>query len=107
MPSMVRLRELDSRAWSTATWTAPFTTQLVLGALITISWLLGKHLSDTHEFRLFLIGTAVTIFLTAVTAILLLTSKSSRAHGLAVSVVGSSAVVIVGAVVYGFWIMQW
>lgn len=42
MSTITRLRSLDSRAWTAATWTAPFTVQLVLGAMFIVLWLLGK-----------------------------------------------------------------
>ena len=47
MTVLARFNGLDSRVWSTATWSAPFTTQLVLALVIATSWLLGKWLPGT------------------------------------------------------------
>jgi len=36
MSTIARLRDLDSRAWTAATWAAPFTIQLVLGVMFLV-----------------------------------------------------------------------
>ncbi|MGV0738070.1 hypothetical protein ABQF35_15110 [Mycobacterium syngnathidarum] len=69
--------------------------------------LLGKQHFGLHGSALFL-TIAVIIMLAALLASgSLLISQSSRAHGLALSVTGSSAVVLLGGMVYGFWIIGW
>lgn len=107
MPHLARLSDLDARAWSTATWTAPFMTQLILCVMFALWWLLGKRPFELHGFALFSIIALVITIAAALAAIPLLTSQSSRAQGLAMSIAGSSAVVVLGGIVYGFWIIRW
>lgn len=107
MPNIVRLPNLDSRVWSAAIWAAPFITQLILGAVIVTSWMFGKWVDRLHGFGLFVVGFSVTAMVSAVAVGMLLTSRSPRAHGFAVSIAGALAVVLLGGVVYGFWIIQW
>jgi hypothetical protein len=107
MTSIPRLRDLDARVWSTATWAAPFTIQVVLGVAIAILWLLGKYLSNVHGFAQYVSGAAATLLLSAAVSILLFRSGSPRAQGLAISIVGSFVVAAIGGVVYGFWIVGW
>lgn len=107
MTVLARFNGLDSRVWSTATWSAPFTTQLVLALVIATSWLLGKWLTGTGALLLFVVGAAVTFVLCAVLCAVLARSASSRARGLALSVAGSFVVVLVGGFVYGFWVLAW
>jgi hypothetical protein len=105
MPSFAQLRDLDSRAWSTATWTIPFITQLDLAAVIVIAWLLGKRI---HEgFALFLISVTVTTLMSVVAVGFLLRSPSPRAHGVAISIIGTSLIVAAGGLLYGTWILRW
>lgn len=106
MTALARLRDLDSRAWSTATWSAPLMTQLVLALIIVVSWVLGKFFPGSGAV-LFLASAAAAFVVCAVVAVSLAQSKSSRAHGIALSVVGSYAVVLVGGIIYGFWILRW
>ena len=40
----------------------------------------------------------------AISGVLLLTSRSSRGSGLAVSLAGSATVVLIGGVIYAFWV---
>ncbi|OLO99891.1 hypothetical protein BVU76_23550 [Mycolicibacterium porcinum] len=101
------MADLDARAWSTATWTAPFITQLVLGVVFTIWWLLGKQLFELHGLALFLAIAVIVTLAAVLTTVSLLISPSSRAHGLAISVAGSSAVVLLGGMLYGFWVIRW
>lgn len=107
MQLSVRLSDLDSRAWSTATWASPFTTQLVLAGLIAISWLFGKAPTALHGFASFLAGAATTFLLCLVATVLLFSSSSSRARGIGISILGSFVIVLIGGIVYGFWIIQW
>lgn len=107
MTVLARFNGLDSRVWSTATWSAPFTTQLVLALVIATSWLLGKWLPGTGALLLFVVAAAVTFVLCAVLCAVLARSASSRARGLVLSVAGSFVVVLVGGFVYGFWVLAW
>ena len=49
MPSVARIRHLDTQAWRTATWSAPFVVQLVVAALLILMWLLGKWTFAQHS----------------------------------------------------------
>ena len=106
MTALARLHDLDSRAWSAATWSAPLMTQLVLALIIATSWLLGKSFPGSGAV-LFVVSAAAVFVLCAVVTVVLIRSGSSRARGIALSVAGSYAVVFVGGVVYGFWILGW
>lgn len=102
-----RLRDLDSRAWSVATWLAPLMTQIVLALVIVGSWLLGKWFPGTAGAVLFLAGAAATFIVCALAVLVLARSRTPRARGIALSIAGSYAVVVVGGVIYGLWIIQW
>lgn len=104
MTTLTRMRSLDSRAWTTATWSAPILTQIVLAIFIAAAWLLGKWFPGPA--LLLLAGSAgIVLLLCAGTAFILMRSTSSRAQGMALSVAGSYMVVLVGAVLYGIWIL--
>ncbi len=107
MTALARLDGLDARVWSTATWSAPLVTNLLLALVIVASWLLGKALPGSGAVVLFLLSAAAVLLVCAVTAAVLVRSPSSRPRGIALSVVGSYAVVLVGGLIYGFWILQW
>lgn len=118
MATTARLRDLDFRAWTAATWAAPFTVQLVLGAMFIVLWLLGKappftsynvetHSTSVGERAWLLTGATVTALVSALVSGLLLSSQSSRARVAALSTAGSAAVVLVGAIVYAFWFLRW
>ena len=53
------------------------------------------------------IGSVITLVLSIAIVVALLNRKSSRAHGIAISIVGSLAVALVGGTVYGFWVIGW
>lgn len=107
MTVLTRLNGLDSRVWSTATWSAPFMTQVVLALVIVTSWSLAKWFPGAGAVVLFVVGAAVAFVPCAVLCAVLVRSASSRARGLALSVAGSFAVVLVGGLVYGFGILGW
>jgi uncharacterized membrane protein len=107
MTASPRLRNFDERVWRIATWAAPFTIQVVLGVAVAISWLLGKNVSNLHGFAQYASGTAATLLLSAALSAPLFLSNSPRAQGVAISIVGSLAVSVVGGVLYGFWIIAW
>jgi hypothetical protein len=107
MTALARLNSVGSRAWSIATWSAPFVTQLVLALVVVTSWLLGKWHPGTNGAILFLVSSAVVFLMGAVLCAALARSASARARGLALSMAGSFAVVLVGGLVYGFWILPW
>lgn len=107
MPALARPSDLDARAWSTATWTAPFITQLVLGVMFAAWWLLGQRPFELHGSALLLAIAVILSLPGGLTTVLLLTSQSSRARGLAISIAGSCAVVLLGGIVYSPWIIRW
>ncbi len=107
MTTTMQLRDLDARVWRTATWASPFTVQLVVGAIVGVSWLVGKFAWSPHGFGQYAIGAAVTLLLSAATSGALFARGSFRAQGFAISIVGSFVVALVGATVYGFWIIGW
>lgn len=118
MSIIARLRDLDSRAWSAATWAAPFTVQVVLGAMFIVLWLIGKtppftsynvetHSTAIGERAWLLTGAAITALVSVLVSGLFLSSRSSRARVAGLSIAGSAAVVLVGAIVYAFWFLRW
>jgi hypothetical protein len=113
MPTIARLRDLDSRAWSTATWAVPFMFQLVSGTMFIALWLLGKapyfmtHNAETGGRAWLLTAAAVTALIWVPVSGLLLMSRSSRVRGIGMGVAGSVAIVLIGTIVFAFWILRW
>ena len=107
MTSFARLRAVDSRAWSTATWLAPLTTQVILALSLIISWLLGKKFPGSAALLQFLGGSATVCLVCSIVAIGLASSATPRAQGGALSIVGGFTVVFVGGLLFGFWILGW
>lgn len=108
MPPVDRMRR-DEQAWRTATWAVPFIVQIVVALNFMILWLLGKAscFANEHERAWFLTGTAITVLVTSPIAGFLLRSHSSRVRGVALAIGASSAIMAIGAIVYGFWILRW
>jgi hypothetical protein len=113
MSPIARLRGLDARAWSTATWAVPFMFQLVLGAMFIALWLLGKmpyfmaHNADTGGRAWLLTAAALAALIWVPVSGLLLGLRSSRLRGVGLSVVGSIAIVFIGTIIFAFWILRW
>lgn len=105
-----RLRDLDPQAWRTATLSAPFVVQIVLGVLLATMWALGKGLFTTesgHGERGWMLTAAVlTTLVSLALAAALLHSPKPRDHGLALSIAGSSAVVLVGGIAYAYLVLR-
>ena len=77
MPSIVRPRGLDRRAWRTATWFAPFVAPALLGMNIAVLWLVGKlPVFAVHERAWFLTGTMGT----AIASLAISCALLRRAH---------------------------
>jgi hypothetical protein len=107
MPFVVRLSDLDSRAWRTATWLSPFVAPVVLGATIAVLWLVGKlPVFEVHERAWFLTGVAGTLIALLAIGLGLLASRSSQLFGVALSIAGSSVIVFVGSFIY-FLALRW
>lgn len=101
MRSIVRLRGMDSRVWRTATWLSPFVAPLLLGAMIGILWLIGKlPLFEVHERAWFLTGAVGTLSTSLAISLGLFASRSSQLRAVALSIAGSSVIVLVGSFVY-------
>lgn len=103
--------ELDEEAWRTATRSAPFVVQLVMGVLFVVMWLLAKSVFPTPGVyegdRAWLIMAAViTTFLSLGVGAMLRRSPSSRRRGLGVSIAGTSATVLLGSIVFAFVILH-
>lgn len=81
--------------------------QLVVGLTVSTSWLVGKSSLNVHGFSQFLLGMAITVVLSVATIAALLAQRTWRAKGVAMSIVGSLVLCIVGATAYGFWIIGW
>jgi hypothetical protein len=113
MSTIAHLRDLDSSVWSTATWAAPFIVQLVLGATIIALCLSGKvppYLTNSSYSGgpvWFLTVPAVTALVSVPISGLLLRSRSSRVRGIALSIAGSAAIVLIGAIVFAFCVIRW
>lgn len=105
MPTELERRA--TKAWSTATWSAPVVVQLILALVIVISWRLGKALTGIHGPVQFLLAAAIVALLSAAVSVPLLRSGSPRARGLGLSIAASYAVVFFAIVVFGYWILEW
>lgn len=76
--------------------------------MLTAQWVLGKlSLFPEHDRAWFLTGLAVSTVVMLALAGLLLTRQSPRVRGLALSVVGSSVIVLVGGVVFSVSVLRW
>lgn len=111
MPSLLRLRGLDVRAWRAATLSAPFVIQLILGMLLIAMWLLGKWPFNTHsahagERAWLLTATAITTLGFLLISPALLRSPSPRMRGLALSISSCAVVVLVGGVIFAFLMLR-
>lgn len=107
MPTIARLRHLDNRVWATATWSAPVVSPIVLGGMFILLWLIGKLPAFTiHERAWFITGAVITVIVSGPVIGVMLRSRSSYVRGLALSLAGSSAIVLVGGIIAGFLIFR-
>lgn len=111
MSTSTRADFFDARAWRTATWSAPFVVQLILGVLLVAMWLLGKWPFDTHsayagERAWMLAATVITAVVSLVVGAALLKSGSPRSRGLGISVVSCSAVVLAGGTIFAYLVLR-
>jgi ABC-type polysaccharide/polyol phosphate export permease len=87
--------------------------QLVLGAMIIALCLSEKvppyitNSSYSGGPAWFLLVPAVIALLSLPISGLLLRSQSSRVRGIALSVAGSAAIVLFGAIVFALWVIRW
>jgi hypothetical protein len=106
-----RVRDLDARAWRTATWSAPFVVQAVVGVLLIVMWLLAKWPFATHdpyrgERAWMLTATVITTLASLAISGVLMRSGSSRRRGLSLGVAGAAAVVLIGGIVFAYLILR-
>lgn len=111
MWSSARKPFVDAGAWRTATLSAPFVVQGVLALLILALWLLGEGPFKTHSAYAGERAWMVTATLIASGVSLLISgalvwSPSSRCRGIALSLAGCSALVLVGGVLYAYLTMR-
>lgn len=110
MPSFLRVRDLDAGAWRTATLSAPFVVQIVLGLLLATMWVLGKGPFTTErghtERSWMLVAAVITPLVSLALAAVLVQSSSPRNRGLALSIAGSSATVLIGGIVYAYLVLR-
>lgn len=112
MPSSVRVKALDARAWRAATLSAPFVIQGLLALLLVVMWLLGKWPFDTHsayagERAWMLTATVVPTLGSLLVGAALLRSVSSRNRGLGLSTLSCSAVLLLaGGTIYAYLVLR-
>jgi hypothetical protein len=101
---------LDAHAWRTATRSAPFVVQAVLGLLIVNMWAWGKGLFTTESGRserAWLLTAALTTTVESLLIVAaLLRSPSSRHRGLSLSIAGCSAAVLLGGTIFAYTVMR-
>jgi hypothetical protein len=89
---------------------APFVVQFVLGLLLATMWALGKAPFTTEsghgERGWMLTASVITTLVSLAVAAALLRSPSPRNRGVALSVAGSSAVVLIGGIVYAYLVLR-
>ena len=109
LPSFAWVRDLDGHAWRTATWSAPFVVQAVFGMLFLVMLALRKGNftpeSGHSERSWMLTASAITTLASLVFVAALLQSPVPRHRALALSLAGSSAVVLITAVVYAYFLL--
>ncbi|MGV9800506.1 hypothetical protein ACWDTP_20910 [Mycobacterium sp. NPDC003449] len=96
----------DAAVWKIATWSSPFVTQGVLALMFIAQWVLGQlGLFPARERAWFLAGLGISMVVSLTVGATLLTRQSPRMRGVALSILGSSAVVLVGGIIFGFWML--
>ena len=110
MSSFLRARNLDAGAWRVATVSTPFVVQIILGLLLATMWVLGKGPFTTergHTERTWaLVAAVITTLVSLALAAVLGWSPSPRNRGLALSIVGSSGSVLIGAIIYAYLVLR-
>ncbi|MBB3606232.1 hypothetical protein FHT40_005921 [Mycolicibacterium sp. BK556] len=97
----MRLQNGD-RSWAAATWSAPFTMELVTGVLALVLWVLRRTDIAGSARAWFLTGALVTAVLSALLAWMLCRSSSSQIRGVGLSVAGSAAILVPVGIVVAF-----
>jgi len=108
MPSIGRPFGLDHQTWRTATWFTPFVAPALLLATIIVLWFVGKLPAFAIPERAWLLtGALCTAIASLAISCVLLASRSSQLRGVALSIAGSSVIVLAGCVAYGFLGLRW
>ncbi len=75
---------------------------------IVVLWLVGKSPAfAVHERTWLLTGAMGTAIASLAISCALLASRSSHLRGAALSIAGSSVIVLAGCVAYGFLVLRW
>ncbi|WP_232068786.1 hypothetical protein [Mycobacterium mantenii] len=93
-----------------ATLSAPFVVQIVLGLLLVTMWALGKGPFMTErghtERSWMLIAVVITTVVSLALAAVLGKSPSPRNRGIALSIAGSSATVLIGGIIFAYLVLR-
>jgi len=111
MQSHPPMRGLDARVWRTATLSAPFVVQGILGLLLITLWALEKGPFPTAEpYRgertWMLTAVVITTLVSLVFSAALWRSPSPRRRGLSLSIAGCSVVVLIGGIIFAGLILR-
>ena len=97
-----------ARLWSAATWAAPVTAPVALGSMFLAQWVLGKlGVFAEHERGWFLSGIAISTVVSLAAGAALASTRTPSIRGAGLALLGSSVIVLVGGVVYSFWLLRW
>jgi hypothetical protein len=103
MRFLARLQNSTDRSWAAATWSAPFTMELVTGALALVLWALRRtDLLAGSARAWFLTGVLITALLSALLSWMLCRSSSGQIRGVGLSVAGSAAILVPVGIVVAF-----
>ena len=102
-----RTGELDTRVWSSATWSAPLITQAILIVLLLSWWALTNQQLSLPGPAMFAASAAITTLITAPLGAILLRSASARSRGIGLSIAGALVVVLIGGLLYGLLVIRW
>jgi|EndMetStandDraft_8_1072994.scaffolds.fasta_scaffold875682_2 hypothetical protein len=97
-----RLQRIDDRSWAAATWSAPFTMELVTGLLALVLWALRPtdHAGSARVW--FLTGVLFTAALSALMSAIFCRSSSWQLRGVGLSLAGSAAILVPVGIVVAF-----
>ena len=110
-PSFGRVRDLGVDDWRVATWLAPLLIQIVLAVMFLVMWLLGQWPFAAHsEYEGEGVWFSSAVVITSLTSFgasaLLLLSRSSRRRAVALSLACSTAIVLIGGVIYASLLLR-
>lgn len=111
VPAFSRMHALDGRAWRTATWSGPLFVQVLLGGqFLAMSalerWAFPPLTTPEAERKWSLTSTACTMLASLVCCAALMLSRTPHRRALALSLASSSAVFLIGAIIYADWLAR-